>query len=160
MNQTINKKKLNYVIFEDLSVHLINDKIKTAAIPFAYIQSICYKKSSGLGLINYYNNNLYDANHKRIEENELSFSGIYCKIEEKEVWRIIRGNTGSSTCNAIITDKTGITIERLFDMYKPPQLRFDEIFYYLRLLALYGTHKAVDKIIDLERKIHKLNVKK
>jgi len=122
-----------------------------------YINSKWYAKSGGQGLLHYYENTFFDANHLKIENNTLMFDSFYCKLEGKEFGRPINSNSYTSTLQVEINDKLGEKMIRLFNMTNDSKNRFDEIFKYLKIIKMYGTHSAANKIIELEYAVKKTN---
>lgn len=149
-------KNLDYIVFEDFKVHLITEQISTSSNPLFFIKSKWIKKSSGQRLYDYYENIFYDVNHNELPENKIIFNGFTCEIEKNEIWRTIHGNSASVTLKVLTVDKLGAVNEQLINMHKEPMNRFDEIFNYLNLVNLYGTHEAVSEIMRLEEEILKL----
>lgn len=147
------KKNLDYIVFESFEVSLEETKKEITSKPLFFIKSTWIKKSGGQGLVDYYENIFFDSNLKRFEDNKIKLNGFSFMLEEKEIWRTIKGNTRSNSLKAEITDKIGELEEILFDMRKNPQIRFNEIFYYLKLIDTYGTHTAARKILSLENEL-------
>jgi hypothetical protein len=149
-------KNLDYIVYQDFNVCLVQETNSTELKPLFFIKSKWLKSSSGQGLYSYYENLLFDDNHNSLEGNTIKYNGFECEIDTQEVWREVKGTTSSVTVKIRVTDKIGNTIEKIIDTAKNPNIRFNAIFHYLKLLNEYGTHSAVEKIVLLEREILEL----
>lgn len=148
---------LDYVVFENLEVELINSKIETNSNPLFFIKSYFIKKSGGQRLYSYYRNAFFDSNHKLIENNKLVFNDIICSIEEAEKWKAINGNHHDVVLTTTIKDKLGLELPKIFPSggYKP-QDRFKRLFLYIKLLQEAGTHASCQIIEKKDLEISKL----
>lgn len=149
-------KDLDYIVYHDFNVSLMQETNRTKSKPLFFIKSKWIKSSSGQGLYSYYENLIFDENHNSLEGNIIKYNGFECEIDTQEVWREVKGTTSSVTVKIRVTDKIGNTIEKIIDTAKNPNIRFNAIFHYLKLLNEYGTHSAVEKIDLLEREIFEL----
>jgi len=163
-------KKLEYIISTDLDVYLLSDiGQKSSIIPLMYITSNYLKTSSGKGLYTYYSNDFFDSNHEKIETNTFTFNGINCELTDKELWLKNRFGEDSVVLKAVIRDRIGVEIELPFNQHSMKNtlnLRFKELFNYIKSLSLVHTHKALEivefknnQIKILENKIAKLSKK-
>ncbi|MBM3160147.1 MAG: hypothetical protein FJZ66_02340 [Bacteroidetes bacterium] len=163
-------KKLEYIISTQLDVYLLSDiGQKSSIIPLMYITSNYMKTSSGKGLYTYYSNDIFDSNHEKIETNSFTINGITCELTDKELWLKNRYGDSSVVLNAVIKDRIGVEIELRFNQYSMKNtlnLRFKDLFDYIKLLSLVDTHKALEivefknnQIKKLENKIAKLSKK-
>lgn len=150
------EKELEYVVFEDFTVNLLNDKTETNCRTMFYISSKWYNRSGGLGLLNYYENRFFNSEHKEIELNKLIFDGFYCVIDQKEFGRPLNGNTYYSSLRVEIQDKLEERKILIFKMCENSKNRFDEIFKYIKYIKMYGTHIAATKVIELENTIQEI----
>jgi hypothetical protein len=166
----MDNKKLEYIISTDLDVYLLSDiGQKSSIIPLLYITSNYLKSSSGKGLYTYYSNDIFDSNHERIETNTFTFNGINCELSDKEFWLNNRYGEDSVVLKAVIKDRIGVEIELRFNQYSMKNtlnLRFKDLFDYIKLLSLVDTHKALDiveiknnQIKMLENKLSKMSKK-
>jgi hypothetical protein len=149
-------KDLDYIVYHDFNVSLMQETNSTESQPLFFIKSKWFKYSGGQGLYSYYENLIYDKNHNLLEDNTIKHNGFECFIETKELWREVKGNSSSVTLKIKVSDKIGNTIEKIIDVAKIPKIRFHEIFHYLKLINEYGTHQAVEKIKSLELEIVEL----
>ena len=149
----MDNKKLEYIISTDLEVYLLSDiGQKSSIIPLLYITSNYLKTSSGKGLYTYYSNDIFDSNHERIETNTFTFNGINCELSDKELWLKNRYGDSSVVLKVLIKDRIGVEIELRFDqnsLKNTLNLRFKDLFDYIKLLSQVDTHKALD-IVEIK----------
>jgi hypothetical protein len=166
----MDNKKLEYIISTDLDVYLLSDIVqKSSIIPLMYITSNYLKTSSGKGLYTYYSNDIFDSNHERIETNTFTFNGINCELSDKELWLENRYGDSSVVLKVLIKDRIGVEIDLRFNqnsLKNTLNLRFKDLFDYIKLLSQVDTHKALDiveiknnQIKMLEYKLSKMSKK-
>lgn len=169
-HKIMENKKLEYIISTDLDVYLLSDiGQKSSIIPLMYITSNYLKTSSGKGWYTYFSNDIFDFNHERIETNTFTFNGIICELSDKELWLKNRYEQDSVVLKALIKDRIGVEIELRFNQYSMKNtlnLRFKDLFDYIKLLSQVDTHKALDiveiknnQIKVLEYKLSKISEK-
>ena len=149
----MDNKKLEYIISTDLEVYLLSDiGRKSSIIPLLYITSNYLKTSSGKGLYTYYSNDIFDSNHERIQTNTFTFNGINCELYDKELWLKNRYGDSSVVLKVLIKDRIGVEIELRFNqnsLKNTLNLRFKDLFDYIKLLSQVDTHKALD-IVEIK----------
>lgn len=163
-------KKLEYIISTDFDVYLLSDiGQKSSIIPLMYITSNFLKTSSGKGLYAYFSNDIFDSSHKKIETNTFIFNGINCELSDKELWLKNRKGDHSVVLKAVMRDRIGVDREISFNqksLENTLNLRFKDLFDYIKLLSQVDTHKALDiveiknnQIKMLEYKLSKMSKK-
>lgn len=152
-------KNIYYVVTKGFNTEMLKPEAQFVEDTILLIKSTWFKKSRGKGLYDYYEYSFYDSANNLIKDNNVFFDGFSCQFENCDVWRNIGGSTNSVTLKIIVTDKTGIALERIYDMYKNPEIKFLGILNYLKMIDLYGTHSAVKKISQLENALNKVNEK-
>ena len=113
MQYTMNKD-LDYIVYHDFNVSLMQETISTESQPLFFIKSKWSKYSSGQGLYSYYENLIYDKNHNLLEDNTIKHNGFECFIDTKELWREVNGKSSSVTLKIKVSDKIGSTIEKKY----------------------------------------------
>lgn len=140
------------------------------------------KKSSGLKLFSYYKNELIDIHQNIIPENTITWGKIKCKFKEDEYYGhfhyyLDKPNASGLCLVIIVEDILGRQSHLSFNTHHYDQLQkeytlsnpapFELIRDDLNLLNQVGTCEALfkikkleHKIIDLNKKIEKLKMKK
>ncbi len=156
-------KKLDYIISTDLDVYFLSDiGQKSSIIPFMFITSNFLKTSSGHGWYNYYSNDIFDSSHKKIETNTFTYNGINCELSDKELWLKNRNGEDSVVLKAMIKDRIGVERELRFNqksMNNTLNLRFKELFDYIKLLNQVDTHNALNIVEIKNNQIKMLEIK-
>jgi len=122
-----------------------------------FIIHCSFERLSTTGKTAYYLNQLHDSKNELIQGNQFIWSGIECKIHEKEKWEIITPpNSYGVSLSADVYDKLGNLKTLKFNNYQHDGKAFQLLFDYLQKLSEYESHKAFSVIKSKENIIQKL----